>query len=68
MVSWLSQSALVVYTGWIWLDQGWICVDNVRTDQFGPLAAPLKSKLGPKGVLKWPKLGQQWLVGGPNQP
>ncbi len=68
IVSVLSQSALVVCTGCIWLGRCWICVDNIWTDQFGPLAGPLQSKLGPKGVLKWPKLGQQWLVGGPNQP
>ena len=53
MVSWFSQSALMVNTGWVWLDRGWICVDNIRTDQFSPFDAPKKSKFGFKGVQKW---------------
>ena len=50
MVCWLSQSALVVYTGWIWLDRGWIYVDNIMTDQYGCVDATEKSKFVFKGI------------------
>ena len=30
-------------------------MDNIRTDQLGPFAAPEKYKLGSKGVQKCPK-------------
>ena len=43
-----------------------ICVEDIRTYHFGP--ALKMSKLGPKGVQKWPKLGQKFLIGGPNLP
>jgi hypothetical protein len=52
IVSWWSQSALVVKTGWIWLDQGWLGVEDIRTDHFGPFADIKKVKIGAQGCPK----------------
>jgi hypothetical protein len=45
MTSWWSQSALVVKTGWIWLAQGWICVEDIMTEHFGPFCTIKKVKI-----------------------
>jgi hypothetical protein len=33
-----SESALVGKIGWVRFDQGWICVEDIMTDHFGPFA------------------------------
>jgi hypothetical protein len=43
-----SESALVDKTGWVWLEQGWICVEDIITDHYGPFSVIKKSTLGPK--------------------
>ena len=54
MASYLFQSALLLKTGCIWLDRRWICVEDIRTDHFGPFAAIKKVKIGAQGI---PKVG-----------
>ena len=55
-ISWWSQSALVVKTGWIWSDQGWISVVDIRTDHFGPFADFKNVKKGADGCPKVSKI------------
>jgi hypothetical protein len=58
MASWSSQPALVVKTGWIWWDQGWMCLEDIMTDHFGPFAVIKKVKIGANMVQMMTKLGQ----------
>jgi hypothetical protein len=46
IVSQWSESALVGKTGWVWLDRGWICVEDIMTDHYGPFAVIKKVNIG----------------------
>ena len=42
---------------WNGLEQGWKRTDNIQTDEFGPMARPRMSEMGPRGSQKVAEIG-----------